>query len=326
MTNLNSSGFLMFAIVLVVALIALVYIPLSIFLNKFHTLKYGKSSIIAWIPILNLYILGKLVFNQIVGYILVVSILIVLKINITINNLMITYQLIPDKFYIPVCIIYTIIMIAISLFAIKKYFDLKKTNANIVENNNVVETLDAIPTPNEPNTEPKEINENNQNQVITPTLNEESENKSILDNNIAQTPIENNNLEQLNEPTQAETISNEPVLQPTIEENIQPINNLNQVQEPIKVETIIKEPIPMINENVQNQNIESTIEQPIINEPTNINSTTEEQESNIFNQAPLEEIKTTPMPNVEDNKLNEINPELKKLFNDAISQLEDQTK
>ena len=48
------------------------WIFLGIFLNKYSKLKTGKGTAIAWIPVINVYVLGKLAFNKIVGWLLVV--------------------------------------------------------------------------------------------------------------------------------------------------------------------------------------------------------------------------------------------------------------
>ena len=46
------------AALLVIALI--IYICTAIFLNKFNKLKYGKGTFMAWIPVFQQYLVGKL--------------------------------------------------------------------------------------------------------------------------------------------------------------------------------------------------------------------------------------------------------------------------
>ena len=41
------------------------------FLNDFNKFVYGKTTIIVWVPILNVYLLGKLTVNEIFGWVLV---------------------------------------------------------------------------------------------------------------------------------------------------------------------------------------------------------------------------------------------------------------
>ena len=53
-----------------------IYVAQAIFLNKFNKLVHGKGTALAWIPICNIYLLGKLTINKIVGWVLVACILI----------------------------------------------------------------------------------------------------------------------------------------------------------------------------------------------------------------------------------------------------------
>ena len=56
------------------AIVIAIYIATAIFLNKFNKLVYGKGTAKAWIPIANIYLLGKLTVNKFVGWILVACI------------------------------------------------------------------------------------------------------------------------------------------------------------------------------------------------------------------------------------------------------------
>ena len=66
-------AFLLFVIV------PIIHILLGIFLNKFNKLVYGEGSILAWFPIFNLYLLGKLTVNKYVGWILGIFIFYLIK-------------------------------------------------------------------------------------------------------------------------------------------------------------------------------------------------------------------------------------------------------
>ena len=62
--------FLIIAFV-ILAIILAIYIIVGIFLNKFNKLLYGYGTALAFIPIGNVYLMGKLAFNKAVGYILI---------------------------------------------------------------------------------------------------------------------------------------------------------------------------------------------------------------------------------------------------------------
>ena len=61
-------GFALIALVIGIVL----YIVEAIFLNKYNKLVTGKGTILAWIPFyFQAYLLGKLAFNKVVGWVLV---------------------------------------------------------------------------------------------------------------------------------------------------------------------------------------------------------------------------------------------------------------
>ena len=109
------------AVLILLAVVLIIYIALGIFLTKFHKLIYGKGSACAWIPFANIYLLGKLAVNRLVGWILVVSILLTSQISVTINGETTTKTLIPYG-----GTIVFIAEVAILIYAIIKYSQIKK--------------------------------------------------------------------------------------------------------------------------------------------------------------------------------------------------------
>ena len=62
------SGFLLFFIIVIILIFVICYAALAIFLNNFNKKMYGESTVMAWIPFANIYLLGKLTFNKDAGY------------------------------------------------------------------------------------------------------------------------------------------------------------------------------------------------------------------------------------------------------------------
>ena len=74
-------------IFLIIAFVLLLsYIIVGFFLNKFNKLLYGKSDACAWIPLAQVYLLGKLAFNRTVGWILLGLRIIVNYSGFRVNN------------------------------------------------------------------------------------------------------------------------------------------------------------------------------------------------------------------------------------------------
>ena len=117
-----------FAILVVVlfAVFVIVYVSIAIFLNKFNKLVYGKSTALAWIPICNIYLLGKLTINKLVGWILVI--LMILSSNLSVGGNQVT--IIPENIKSIMIPAMGIIEFILLIYAIVKYNKMKKNTYN----------------------------------------------------------------------------------------------------------------------------------------------------------------------------------------------------
>ena len=107
--------FLISIIIFIVPFIPYIIIT-GILLNKYNKLMYKKSTFLAYIPIIRLYLLGKYAFNPLVGFFIVLWIII----NGILNGKGI------DVSESPINIVVIIIIIVSIIITFKKYFDLKK--------------------------------------------------------------------------------------------------------------------------------------------------------------------------------------------------------
>ena len=87
-------GIIIFVFVFLIA----IYVVLGIVLNKLNKKIYGKGTALAWIPLCNTYLLGKLTVNKVVGIALIILPLLNSRFTITIGQNQTVYALIPDKF------------------------------------------------------------------------------------------------------------------------------------------------------------------------------------------------------------------------------------
>lgn len=117
-----------FLLIIFLILLLIIYIVQAVFLNKFNKLVYGKGTVMAWLPIFNVYLLGKLTFNKLIGWILVICSFLTTKVTTTINGVVTNSSTILPENIIPIFqIIYSIVLIVLFIYAIIKYFKLKKT-------------------------------------------------------------------------------------------------------------------------------------------------------------------------------------------------------
>lgn len=83
-------------LVIVIAILLLIHIMLAITLNKLNKNKYQKSTPMSWLPIFNIYLLGKLAIHKVFGIILIISMVLGIKITIPTNGEESVYGL-PDN-------------------------------------------------------------------------------------------------------------------------------------------------------------------------------------------------------------------------------------
>lgn len=121
-------GFFGFSIILLIfmafillAFSLVIYLLVGKFLNDFNKLLYGKGTALAWIPFANIYLLGKLAFNKVVGWGLLILCAITSEYTITINGDTEYYSIFPGSSKI-----YSIAVIGLLVYAIIKYNKIKK--------------------------------------------------------------------------------------------------------------------------------------------------------------------------------------------------------
>ena len=119
-------NFFIISLIIVIA----IYVVIAIFLNKFNKLVYGKGTAMAWIPIANIYLLGKLTVNKAVGWVLVICTFLTDEITTTINEVETTRTIIPGKLGSILSTITSLATSGLFIYAIVKYNKLKKDIKN----------------------------------------------------------------------------------------------------------------------------------------------------------------------------------------------------
>ncbi|MDD6271988.1 MAG: hypothetical protein PUA90_00505 [bacterium] len=80
----------------------------------------------AWIPIFDVYLLGKLTINKFVGWILVICIFLTGTYTTTINGVETIHTILPESISCTISTIYNIAFLGLFIYAIVKYNRLKK--------------------------------------------------------------------------------------------------------------------------------------------------------------------------------------------------------
>lgn len=109
----------------VIVLAILMYLGISIVLNKLNKVIYKKSTVMAFLPIFNFYLLGKLTVNKIVGWLLVIATLITSSFIVSINSNEGSYTILPNSTSAFISAITSVMIIFLFIFAIIKYNKIK---------------------------------------------------------------------------------------------------------------------------------------------------------------------------------------------------------
>lgn len=129
-------GFIIIMFMIIIA----IYIVQGIFLNKLNKLMYGKGTAMAWIPIANTYLLGKLTVNKIVGWVLVACMFLTSTFTTTINGVEKSYTILPESISSIISPLYSLAVIGLLIYAIVKYNKLKNENQINARQNNSLNT------------------------------------------------------------------------------------------------------------------------------------------------------------------------------------------
>ena len=122
--------FLMAYMFIFLIIIIVIYIAVGIFLNKLNKLIYGKGTPMAFIPLVNTYLLGKLTVGKPVGLVLVFTMLLTGTFTTNVNGVENTYTLFSADTSSKISAIVNIVTFGLFIYAIFLYFKLKKEKNN----------------------------------------------------------------------------------------------------------------------------------------------------------------------------------------------------
>ena len=262
-----------FLILIIFILLIGLYIGLGFLLTNFHQLLYGRKSILAWVPITNLYLLGELIVSVPVGYALSGSFVLISLLNTFVaDNLLINI----------LTLLYVIILLGSVIYLIYKYFNIKKERKN--SSTTTSNTLDM-------GYEQTVINEDNKSIDTMNPLNFLENSKPKEDNSISK-PIEFTAIDEskYKMPDMVIKASEESALQ---ESNIE-VNNTESLNKASLVNDINNNVNDNINNNVEsvqtNFDITKTMIQPVMSTPSQekVSPQSQNVNNNVNNMSNLE--------------------------------------
>ena len=198
----------------VIVLAILMYLGISIVLNKLNKVIYKKSTVMAFLPIFNFYLLGKLTVNKIVGWLLVIATLITSSFIVSINGSESTYTILPNSTSAFISAITSVMIIFLFIFAIIKYNkikdrkfkekvleetddDIKDDKSDLLDNLNEVKEIKKTFIQfleEETNVIHPLLQDKNNDEFIIPDANEINKKENIKENNIHELANNCNNM------------------------------------------------------------------------------------------------------------------------------------
>ena len=121
-----------------------IYIVCSKFLSNFNKLKYGKGTILAWLPFTSIYLMGKLAFNELAGWSLLVICILSSSYTVTVNGVETVQTIAPASIQGPLSKIYPLLNLGVFVYCIFKYNKLKKYGVPPMKNTFVEKNLQPV--------------------------------------------------------------------------------------------------------------------------------------------------------------------------------------
>ena len=121
-----------------------IYIVCSKFLSNFNKLKYGKGTILAWLPFTSIYLMGKLAFNELAGWGLLVICILSSSYTVTVNGVETVQTIAPASIQGPLSKIYPLLNLGVFVYCIIKYNKLKKYGVPPMKNTFVEKKLQPV--------------------------------------------------------------------------------------------------------------------------------------------------------------------------------------
>ncbi len=176
--------------VMFIVLLIIIYIIWGLFLNSFNKLVEGHGTILGFIPIANLYLLGKLTFNSSMGLILVLASFACSAVTTKVNGVYALEKFIPKEILDQILTYYSIVVLAVFLIGVLKYLSLRFTpkednksfkDDNIQEKMNHVEIKNVAPVDN--NSDNNSIKHDNEQKDLDQLIDLDSKNMGEVQNN-----------------------------------------------------------------------------------------------------------------------------------------------
>ena len=292
-----------------------IYIVCSKFLSNFNKLKYGKGTILAWLPFTSIYLMGKLAFNELAGWGLLVICILSSSYTVTVNGVETVQTIAPASIQGPLSKIYPLLNLGILVYCIFKYNKLKKYGVPPMKNTFVEKNLQ--PVQSQPMVQPIQQNiQSVQPQPVQPQPMEQVVQPQPVEQQVQQ------NVQ--SQPTEQQVQTEVPVqhteVQPDIT-NQQPVQEepkkffntepIDQQDNQVSLDQVLNMSFDEVAQPVEEHNEQQAVEQ-IVNEPAVEQSDLNKVLNMSFSEGtePVKEVKQQPIEQPVQQNVQSIQPQV----------------
>lgn len=127
------SSFLYFFVSILILIFVICHAALAVFLYGFSRKVEGEPNIMSWIPLANIYLLGKLTFNKDTGYILVALLILSCTLTLQIDKTTIVLSM-PGIVQVVLGAIFAGAFVVVLIFGVRKCTRLEESTKKKTEN------------------------------------------------------------------------------------------------------------------------------------------------------------------------------------------------
>lgn len=286
-----------------------IYIVCSKFLSNFNKLKYGKGTILAWLPFTSIYLMGKLAFNNLVGWGLLVICILSSSYTVTVNGVETVQTIAPASIQGPLSKIYPFLNLGVLVCCILKYNKLKKYGVPPMKNTFVEKNLQ--PVQSQPMVQPVQPEDASQSQSM----------EQVVQPQPVEQPIQQNVQSQ---PTEQQVQTEAPVQHTEVQPNItnqQPVQEepkkffniepIDQQDNQVSLDQVLNMSFDEVAQPVEEHTEQQAVEQ-VVNEPAVEQSDLNKVLNMSFNEEtePVKEVKQQPIEQPVQQNVQSIQPQV----------------
>ena len=285
-----------------------IYIACSKFLSNLNKLIYGKGTILAWLPFTSIYLMGKLAFNNLVGWGLLVICILSSSYTVTVNGVETVQTIAPVSIQGPLSKIFPLLNFGVFVYCIIKYNKLKKYGVPPMKNTFVEKKLQPVQSqPMEQVVQPQPVQSQPMEQVVQPQPVEQQ-----VQQNVQSQPVEQQ--VQTEVPVQHTEVQPDITNQQPVQEEPKKFFNtepIDQQDNQVSLDQVLNMSFDEVAQPVEEHTEQQTVEQ-VVNEPAVEQSDLNKVLNMSFNEEtqPVKEVMPQPIDQPVQQNVQSVQPQV----------------